>query len=81
MLIKVLGPGCMNCTTLARRTEQAAQELNIDFEMVKITDYPTIAAYGVLKTPALVVDEKMKFYGRVPTVNELKEILSKEVNL
>jgi len=77
MLIKVLGPGCMNCTTLAKRTEQAVKELNIDAEIVKITDYQVIAAYGVMKTPALIIDEKMAFYGKVPSVDELKEYIQK----
>jgi small redox-active disulfide protein 2 len=80
MLIKVLGPGCMNCTTLAKRTEEAVKEMELDAEIVKITDYQVIAAYGVMKTPALIVDEKLMFYGKVPTVNELKEYLIKGVN-
>lgn len=77
MHIKVLGPGCMNCVTLAKRVEEAVKELGIDAVITKVTDYQLIASYGVMKTPALVVDEKLLFYGRVPTVRELSEYLQK----
>ncbi len=77
MHIKVLGPGCMNCATLAKRIEEAVKELNQDAVITKITDYVSIANYGVMKTPALIVDEKLLFYGKVPTVKELKEYLER----
>jgi small redox-active disulfide protein 2 len=80
MHIKVLGPGCMNCVTLAKRVEMAVKELGIDAVITKVTDYQLIASYGVMKTPALVVDEKLLFYGRVPTVRELSEYLQKGEN-
>lgn len=80
MQIKVLGPGCMNCVTLAKRTEQAVKELGIEADITKIEDYQLIAEYGVMKTPALVVDEKLIFYGKVPTVKELKDYLTKGIN-
>jgi small redox-active disulfide protein 2 len=76
MKIKVLGPGCMNCVTLAKRTKDALNELGFDAEISKVEDYKDIAAYGVMKTPALVIDEKVMFYGKVPTVNELKTIIT-----
>ncbi|MGE5480343.1 MAG: thioredoxin family protein [Chloroflexota bacterium] len=80
MHIKVLGPGCMNCATLAKRAEQAVKEMGLDAIITKVTDYETIARYGVLKTPALVVEERLLFYGKVPTVAELKEYLSQGNN-
>lgn len=79
MDILVLGPGCMNCTTLEKRVHTAVKEMGIDAEVFKITDYAKIAEYGVMKTPALVIDEKLMFYGKVPTINELKEYIQKGV--
>ncbi len=76
MDILVLGPGCVNCKTLEQRVHTAVKELNIDAEIFKISDYAKIAEYGVMKTPALVIDEKLIFYGKVPTVNELKEYIN-----
>jgi small redox-active disulfide protein 2 len=80
MDILVLGPGCMNCVTLEKRVRTVVKELGIDAEVYKISDYAKIAEYGVMKTPAMVIDEKVIFYGRVPTVNELKEYLTIGVN-
>ena len=57
MIIKVLGPGCKNCARLERATRNAMEELGLEATVEKVTDYPTIAAYGVMSTPALVVDE------------------------
>ena len=76
MNIKVLGPGCANCTTLEKRTRDAVGQLAIDAEVEKITDYAVIASYGVMSTPALVVDEQVVVSGRVPTVRELQQLLS-----
>ena len=67
MIIKVLGPGCNNCKNLERVTREAVDDLGIDATIEKVTDYPTIAGYGVMSTPALVVDEKLVLSGRVPT--------------
>ena len=78
MDILVLGPGCMNCITLEKRVRTAVQELGIDADVYKISDYAKIAEYGVMKTPAMVVDEKVIFYGKVPSVSELKENLTME---
>jgi small redox-active disulfide protein 2 len=75
MDILVLGPGCMNCITLEKRVRSAVAELGINAEVYKISDYAKIAEYGVLKTPALVIDGKVIFYGRVPNVNELKDYI------
>jgi len=80
MDILVLGPGCMNCVTLEKRVHTAVEELGINAEVFKVSDYAKIAEYGVMKTPAMVVDEKVIFYGKVPSVEELKEYLTKGVN-
>jgi small redox-active disulfide protein 2 len=76
MDILVLGLGCMNSETLEKRVRTAVQELQLDADVFKISDYAKIAEYGVMKTPALVVDENLMFYGKVPTVDELKAYLT-----
>jgi predicted thioredoxin/glutaredoxin len=65
----------MNCVTLAKRTEIAVKEMDLEAEIVKVTDYQVIAAHGILKTPALMIDEKLVFTGKVPTLQELKEYI------
>ena len=76
MHIKVLGPGCHNCQTLERVTREALADLHVDAEVEKVTDYPTIAGYGVMSTPALVVDEQLVLAGRVPTAAQVRELLA-----
>jgi small redox-active disulfide protein 2 len=75
MEIKVLGPGCKNCVTLDKITHEVVAELGIAATFEKVEDYAAIASYGVMSTPALVVDGKVILSGRVPTPNHLKEIL------
>ena len=74
--ILVLGPGCMKCQTLYERTKQAAQEIGLECEITKVSDINAIIGFGVLSTPALVVDGTVKMSGRVPTVAQLKEMLA-----
>ena len=76
MVIKVLGPGCMNCKTLERRVLTAVQELSLDASVEKVLDYEKIASYGILRTPGLVIDEKVVSSGTVPPVEELKKLLA-----
>lgn len=71
----VLGPGCSRCQQLARITEQAAQELGLEYNLEKTTDHRQIAALRVMPTPALVVNGNLKIAGRVPTLEELKKLL------
>ena len=75
MIIKVLGPGCSNCVNLERATREAVAELGIAATIEKVTDYGAIAGYGVMRTPALVVDEALMLSGRVPTASQVREIL------
>jgi small redox-active disulfide protein 2 len=77
MEIKVLGPGCPKCKTLEQATRNAVSELGIDANVSKVDDIVQIMNYGVMRTPALVIDEKVIFSGRVPNVSELKEIITK----
>ena len=77
MEIKILGTGCSNCKNLEKATREVVAELNLDATVVKEEDIVKIMSYGIMRTPALVLDEKVLFYGRVPSVNEIKEMLSK----
>ncbi|HPW41790.1 MAG TPA: thioredoxin family protein [Bacillota bacterium] len=75
MVIKVLGSGCANCERLEANAREAVKELGIDASIEKVKDFKDILAYGVMKTPALVVDEKVKVMGRVATTEEIKKLL------
>ena len=76
MKIEILGTGCPKCQTLAANAKQAAAELGLDAEIVKVTDIAEIAARGVMLTPALVVDGDAKIVGKAPSVEELKTLLA-----
>lgn len=75
MIIKVLGSGCANCKRLEENVKQAVSELGIDATIEKVTDFKDILSYGVMKTPALVVDEQVKVMGRVISSEEVKKHL------
>jgi len=74
--IEVLGPGCAKCKVLFEHAEQAAKELGLEFEIEKVTDIEKIIGYGVMMTPALVVDGEVKLSGRVPSTEQLKAVLA-----
>ena len=76
MNVKILGPGCKNCQNLETRTREALDQLGLDADVEKVTDYAAIAGYGVMKTPGLVVDEAVVVSGRVPAVDEIAAMLS-----
>ncbi len=76
MNIKILGGGCANCKKLEENTMLALKELNLEATIEDVKDIETIIDYGVMKTPALVIDEKVKSSGRVLGVEEIKKILS-----
>ena len=78
MKIQILGPGCYSCKLLAEKTRQAARELELDCEIEKVEDMNSIAVFGLLMTPALVIDGEVKVSGRVPPLPEIKELLSVE---
>lgn len=77
MEIKVLGPGCKNCQHLEENVKEACANLSIDAHIVKITDYQEIFSYGIMRTPALVIDGKVVISGQVPNAKQLEQILSK----
>ena len=72
MKLQILGTGCAKCNALTQATGQAAQALGLPYELEKVTDLKQIMAFGVMITPALVVDGKVKVSGKVPNVKELK---------
>ena len=73
--IQILGTGCPKCQKLTEHAEAAAKELGLQYELEKITDIAKIMNFGVMMTPALAVDGKIKVAGKVPSVDELKELL------
>lgn len=79
MIIKILGSGCKSCVTLAENTEIALKELDMEAEIIKVTDFQDIVAYGVMTTPALVIDEKVVSFGKVLKPKEIVKILKKVV--
>lgn len=76
MEIKVLGPGCANCTTLEKRTKDALVATGVSATIEKITDFAEIASYGVMSTPGLVIDGEVVVSGRVPKVAEIEALLT-----
>jgi small redox-active disulfide protein 2 len=75
--IKVLGSGCAKCNLLEEATKRAVAQVGLDATVVKITDMVEIMGYGVMTTPALVVDGAVRIAGRVPSVDELATLLAR----
>ena len=75
--IKILGSGCKKCNELEKNTITALTELGMHCDIDHVTDFGQIAAYGVMSTPALVIDSKVVSYGKVLNVEEVKKILTK----
>jgi len=74
--IQILGSGCAKCRQLTAIAEQAAQDLGLQYELEKVTDVNRYADFGVMFTPALVVDGVVKLSGKVPSFDEAKKLLS-----
>ena len=77
MEIKILGPGCPKCKTLDKITREVVEKNGINATITKVEDIMEIMKYGVISTPALVVDEKVLVKGRVPSSDEIKQLLTK----
>ncbi len=73
--LQILGPGCPRCEELAKRTEEAAKALGVDYELEKVKDLNQMMSMGVFMTPALVVDGQVKVVGKVPSEEEIKKML------
>lgn len=78
--IQILGTGCPKCKKLAELAESAARELGIEYTLEKVTDINRILSFGVMMTPALVVDGTVKVSGKVPKPEELKQMITSEGN-
>lgn len=76
MEIKVVGSGCANCKTLLQRTQEAVRDLQSDAQILYVTDMEDIIATGVLRTPGLIINGQIKIAGRVPSVKEIKQLIS-----
>ena len=77
MKLEILGSGCANCQKLMALTEAALRDLRIeDAEVVKVEDFPTIMAYGVMSTPALAIDGKLVMSGKVPSQAEVNSLIT-----
>jgi len=74
--LQVLGTGCPKCHRLAQNAEAAATQLGLEFEIEKVSDLREIMSFGVMMTPALAVDGVVQVMGRVPSVEEIKAMLS-----
>jgi small redox-active disulfide protein 2 len=75
MIIKILGSGCKKCVALADNAKSAAEAAGREAQIVKVTDFVEIAAYGVMSTPGLVVDERVVSTGKVLTADEIRRLL------
>jgi small redox-active disulfide protein 2 len=78
MEIKILGPGCSNCEKLAADAKLAAKESGCAAEVVKVTDMKQLMTYGILSTPGPIISGKVKSYGRIPSVSEIKKWIKEE---
>ncbi len=74
--LQVLGPGCPKCIELAKRTDEAAKASGVEYELEKVSELKEIMSFGVMMTPALVVDGQVKVVGKVPSVDEIKKLIS-----
>jgi len=75
MKIQILGIGCPKCKQTEANAKEAIKNLGLDAEIEKITDANEIADFGVMATPALAVDNEIKFSGKIPSVKEIEEVL------
>ncbi len=75
MDVKILGTGCVNCKNLEALTRAALDELGLEVEIEKVTDPGEIVSWGVMSTPALVIDDEVVLSGRIPSSNQLRQLL------
>ena len=75
LTIKVLGSGCANCKKLEAITRQVIDQMGVQADVIKVTEYPDIMAYNIMSTPGLVINEKVVSMGRVPSAAEITTLL------
>lgn len=78
MVIKILGTGCPNCRRLEQVVKEVVNENNVDASIEKVEDVQKIMEYGIMSTPALVINEKVKVFGRIPNKNAIKMYIEEE---
>ena len=76
LIIKVLGSGCANCKRVEQIAHKVVSEMEIEAEIIKVTEYPDIMAYNIMSTPGLVINEKVVSTGRIPSPNEINTWLA-----
>lgn len=76
LTIKVLGSGCANCKRVEQIARKVIEEMALEAEVIKVTEYPDIMKYNVMSTPGLVINEKVVSYGRIPTPAEVTTFLT-----
>lgn len=79
MEIKILGTGCAKCKTLEKLTREVVEQNGIQATITKVEDIVDIMKYNIMATPALVVNEKVEIKGRVPSADEIKQVLMKSI--
>ncbi len=79
MEIKVIGPGCKNCKSLLELVRQAVKEAGTESEIIYLTDMADIMKTGIMQTPGLMINGKIKTVGRVPGLKEIKQFISEEM--
>ena len=78
MKVKILGTGCKKCQSLEAKVREVVQQNNINAEVEKVTDLSAIVSYGIMMTPGLVIDEKVKSYGTIPKDDQILSWLKGE---
>ncbi len=78
MEIKVLGPGCKNCEKLEEEVNEAVRETGVNAEVIKVKDMGQIMMAGIMRTPGLVINGKVKSFGRIPSTSEIKRWIEEE---
>ena len=78
MIIKILGSGCANCKKLQAVTEEVIKTIGVEANIEKVEDIKKIMGYGVMRTPAIVINEKVKAFGRIPSKDEIKKYIQEE---
>ena len=76
LTIKILGTGCPNCKRLESETRKAVENLDVEAEFIKVTDYQDIMSYDILSTPGLVINDKVVASGKIPSQGELTSLIS-----
>lgn len=79
MDIKVLGPGCSRCEQLAKEVSSVLSEMNVAANLEKVKDIQKIMSYNIMQTPALVINEKVKVFGKVPKKEDIKRYIQEEL--